>query len=261
MELLQKHVIPVFIQASAHDMTGQGHAADIHLYLQSPVGKMMKILVEAKQYTRTVKTKEVCKLQNDVDGDDEALAGIMISNSSQIASVKQFQIEKTTKGKYILYLSLEGYDDEYRGLFVCWAIRVLSTLATYSADTSDDLVSQVTEFFTELEKSVQDADIVVKNCQKATDSAIIMKRNILRKLEDFKRDNLKSHGFMVYEEVIKEPSEVSEEFIVEIADEEKSAIKTPLTMTKKQKYYAENRERLLEKAREARLRKKDSGRR
>lgn len=193
MELLQKFVIPSFMHASAFDVTGKGHVADIHLVLQSPVGKMMKILVEAKQYSRPVKTKEIGKLHNDVDADDEALAGIMISITSQIASVKQFQIEKTSKGKYILYLALEGFDDEFRGVMICWAIRVLSTLASYSAEMGDDLVGKLVDFFGELEKSVVEADMVVKNCQKATESAITMKRNLSKRLEEFRKENLKTH--------------------------------------------------------------------
>lgn len=193
MELLQRFVIPSFMHASAFDVTGKGHVADIHLFLQSPVGKMMKILVEAKQYSRPVKTKEIGKLHNDVDADDEALAGIMISITSQIASVKQFQIEKTSKGKYILYLALEGFDDEFRGIMICWAIRVLSTLASYSAEMGDDLVGKLVDFFGELEKSVVEADMVVKNCQKATESAITMKRNLSKRLEEFSKENMKTH--------------------------------------------------------------------
>ena len=260
MDILHKYVLPVFIHSSAYDVTGKGHVADIHLFLQSPVGKMMKILVEAKQYSRPVKTKEITKLHNDVDADDEALAGIMISNSSQISSVKQFQIEKTSKGKYVLYLSVEGYDDEFRGMIVCWAIRVLSTLATYSAECGDDLVGKVVDFFGELEKSVQEADQVVKNCQKAVDSAILMKRGLIKKLEDFRRDNLKMHALtnipsspttQVKEEFIKE------ELAIEMPDDKQSIASSTKKLTSGQKYYVENRERLLAYAREARRKKRE----
>lgn len=296
MEMLHKYVIPSFLHSSAHDVTGKGHVADIHLFLQSPVGKMMKILVEAKQYSRSVKTKEIGKLHNDVDADDDALAGIMISTSSQIASVKQFQIEKTSKGKYVLYLSVDGFDDEFRGMIVCWAIRVLSTLATYSADSSDNLVGKVVDFFTELEKSIQEADLVVKNCQKATDSAITMKRSLSKRLDEFRRENLKLHGVSselsdskpaVYKKpvcIVSPPSILTEEEVeaisvelpaeVEGVEEQEqdqaqaqvqehkprrpAVISSSLTSSQKssRRYYEENRERLLQYAKEARRRKR-----
>jgi hypothetical protein len=272
MEMLNKYVIPSFLHSSAHDVTGKGHVADIHLFLQSPVGKMMKILVEAKQYSRAVKTKEIGKLHNDVDADDEALAGIMISTSSQIASVKQFQIEKTSKGKYVLYLSVDGFDDEFRGMIVCWAIRVLSTLATYSADSSDNLVGKIVDFFTELEKSVQEADLVVKNCQKATDSAISMKRSLSKRLEDFRQENLKLHAVSSVSDITEMKSVVKptipsspiieeevEEITVDLTTEDGESIITPkLSASQKssRKYYEENRERLLKYAKEARSRKR-----
>lgn len=188
--ILNDFVLPYFLYSRIQDVAMKGHSADIHLYLQSPVGKQLKILVEAKQYTDAVKSKEITKLHSDVDGDDEASSGIMISTNSQISSVKQFQIEKTAKGKYILYLSVEGFDDEMRGKTICWAVRVLSTLAAYSKETGSNIVEKLGDFFKDLDKSVQEADTVLKNCQKALDSATSMKRTLAKRIEDFKVDNM-----------------------------------------------------------------------
>jgi len=188
--ILNDFVLPYFLYSRIQDVAMKGHSADIHLYLQSPVGKQLKILVEAKQYTDAVKSKEITKLHSDVDGDDEASSGIMISTNSQISSVKQFQIEKTAKGKYILYLSVEGFDDEMRGKTICWAVRVLSTLAAYSKETGSNIVEKLGDFFKDLDKSVQEADTVLKNCQKALDSATSMKRTLAKRIEDFRVDNM-----------------------------------------------------------------------
>jgi hypothetical protein len=150
----------------------------------------MKILIDAKKYTESVRVKEITKLHSDVDIDDDAMAGIMISTNSQISSVKQFQIEKTPKGKPILYLSVEGFDDELRGRTICWAIRVLSTLASYSDESDTNIVGKIVEFFKELDLSVKEADSLVKSCQKSLDLATTMKKNLSKRIDDFRVDNL-----------------------------------------------------------------------
>ena len=190
MDVLREHVLPMFLYSRAIDVHSIGHSADIHLFLQSPVGKQMKILVESKQYTEPVRIKEITKLHNDVDADDEAQAGIMISTSSSISRVKQFQIEKTPKGKYILYLSVEGFDDELRGRTICWAIRVLSTLTSYSNESDTNIVGKIVDFFKELDKSTQEVDTVVKSCQKTLELATTMKKNLTKRLEDFRVENM-----------------------------------------------------------------------
>ena len=185
-DIITEHVLPVFLYSSAKNMAGINHVADIHLFLQSPVGKQMKILIDAKKYKDPVKGKEITKLHHDVDIDDDAHAGIMISTNSQISSVKQFQIEKTPKGKYILYLSIEGFDDELRGKAICWSIRVLSTLASYSDDSDGNILGKIVDFFKELDLSLKEADQVVKSCQKTLDLATVMKQNLTKRLDDFR---------------------------------------------------------------------------
>ena len=188
--IITEYVLPVFLYSSAKDMTGVSHAADIHVYLQSPLGKRMKILIDAKKYKDHVRLKEVTKLHADVDDDGEAMAGIMISTSSQISSVKQFQIEKTPKGKYVLYLSVEGFSDELRGKAICWAIRVLSTLVSYSGDSDDNIIGKIAEFFKELDLSMKEADQVMKACQKSLDLSTVMKKNLGKRLDDFRVEHL-----------------------------------------------------------------------
>lgn len=185
-DIITDYVLPMFLYSSAKNMSGINHVADIHLFLQSPIGKQMKILIDAKKYKDPVKCKEITKLHHDVDIDDDAHAGIMISTNSQISSVKQFQIEKTPKGKYILYLSIEGFDDELRGKAICWAIRVLSTLASYSDDSEGNILGKIVDFFKELDISIKEADQVVKSCQKTLDISTTMKQNLAKRLDDFR---------------------------------------------------------------------------
>lgn len=189
-DIITEYVLPVFLYSSAKNMAGINHVADIHLFLQSPVGKQIKILIDAKKYKDAVKGKEITKLHYDVDIDDDANAGILISTNSQISSVKQFQIEKTPKGKYILYLSIEGFDNELRGKAICWAIRVLSTLASYSDDSDGNILGKIVDFFKELEISLKEADQVVKSCQKSLDISTIMKQNLSKRLDDFRMAHL-----------------------------------------------------------------------
>lgn len=190
LDIIQVYVIPVFLYATVEDMAGVAHAADLHLYIQSPVGKRMKILIDSKKYKDPVRQKEINKLHSDVDRDDDAMAGILISFDSHISNVKQFQIEKTTKGKHVLYLSVEGFDDDLRGKIICWAVRVLSTLASYSDDSDGNIMEKVVEFVREIDSSVKDADKVMKACQTSLDLATVSKNNLGRRLETFRIENL-----------------------------------------------------------------------
>lgn len=258
-DIITEYVLPVFMYSSAKDMSGVSHVADIHLFLQSPVGKRMKILIDAKKYKDPVRGKEITKLHSDVDSDDDAMAGIMISTTSQISSVKQFQIEKTPKGKYVLYLSVEGFDDELRGKAICWAIRVLSTLASYADDSDENIMGKIAEFFKELDLSLKEADGLVKMCQKTLDSATVMKRNLGQRLESFRIEHL---GSMVLDSREPEPVAAS------TRGSKKKAVSEPVpsaedvishegeTLTPMQRYYNANREAILAKQKAARENKK-----
>lgn len=253
--VIRDYVLPVFLYASAKDMTGVSHAADIHLYLQSPLGKRMKILIDAKKYKESVRTKEVTKLHSDVDDDDEAMSGMMISTSSQISSVKQFQIEKTPKGKYILYLSVEGFDDELRGRAICWAVRVLSTLVSYSDDSDVNILGKIAEFFKELDLSLKEADQLVKSCQKALDLSAAMKKNLGKRMDDFRVEHLGGVVIQDEESPVKSPrtrgqkKKVAAEIITHDTGETE-------TLTPMQRYYQANREKILAKKKESRNKKK-----
>lgn len=185
--LIEKYILPEFLYSSVVDVSHLPHSADCHIHFMSPLGKKMKILVDSKKYKESVRTKEVVKLHNDVDADDEATAGIMISLDSVISSVKQFQVEKTPKGKFILYLSMSDIDEQYKGKTLCWATRIISTLASFTNNSKE--LDKISAFMKDLESSSKDVDATFKACQKATDLAKIAKENLTKRLIDFRIDD------------------------------------------------------------------------
>lgn len=254
-DIITEYVLPAFLYSSAKDMSGLSHVADIHLFLQSPVGKLMKILIDAKKYKDAVRGKEITKLHSDVDSDDEAMAGIMISTSSPIASVKQFQIEKTPKGKYILYLSVEGFDDELRGKAICWAIRILSTLASYSDDTDVNIVTKIADFFKELDLSLKEADGLLKSCLKSYNLATVMKKNLGQRLENFRVEHL---GGMVFDSKETEERTRSPKQKTPVIESQEDVIihEEDPALSPMQRYYKANREEILAKNKATREKKK-----
>lgn len=121
-DMLNKYVIPCFPYAKIRDMTHVGHVADFHLWITGPTDKRTKILVDSKKYSSPVQSCEIDKLFKDVDGDDEADAGLMVSLDSAIYTKLQFQIAKTKKGKPCMFISFEKFDDGFRQEVLCWEI-------------------------------------------------------------------------------------------------------------------------------------------
>ena len=185
LSLIETHVLPAFMYSSVTDTSKQSHSADCHIRATSAVGKKMKILVDSKKYKDPVRTKEITKLHDDVDADDEATAGIMVSLNSPIATVKQFQIEKTPKGKPILYLTMDNISNEYMGRVLSWGVRILSSLAY---ESSHDQMEKLSGFLKDLDSSLKDADQTVKACNKALESAKTMKANLSKSITDFRMD-------------------------------------------------------------------------
>lgn len=190
LELIENYVLPEFLYSSVVSTAGIPHSADHHVRLMSAFGKKVKILVDAKNYKDAVRKKEITKLHNDVDLDDEANGGILLSLNSPISTVKQFQIERTNKGKMILYLSMYNLTNENRGRVLCWGFSILSSLV--SEQTPNDKMEKISYFLTELDLSSKDADQTFKNCEKAMESARTMKTNLAKRLCDFRIDDNES---------------------------------------------------------------------
>jgi hypothetical protein len=192
LDICERSVLPHFLGARIEDMSHVGHSADFHVWVMSPVGKSVKIMIDAKKYKDTVRTKEIAKLHSDVDADDETVGGLLVSLDSQIASTKQFQIEKTKGRKAVMYVILKDMDDELRGQVMLWAVRVLS--AVCSDDTAEGhqhLMDNIQLFLKEMGGSIRDAETAWRACNKAAESAKMVRDGLIQKVTDFRVGTLR----------------------------------------------------------------------
>jgi hypothetical protein len=203
--LIQTYVLPNFLLSDLLRQTGKGHAGDFHLSLQSPQGKRMRILVEAKKYAYSVDKSEITKFKRDCDNPDNHLdAGILLSLQTSISCYYQFQIEKTETGRHIMYLSMQDLPTEDRGRTLLWAVRVLSAIVSYADDPDKQkgLLEKVMEFWKKMEISRSKCEDIIKACKKSLEVAESMRDEFVVSLDDF-RSVLGIESAIVSEPVIK----------------------------------------------------------
>ncbi len=186
-ELLETCVVPEFPYAEAKNMSGVSHAADFHLWVMRPDGKRMKVLIDAKKYKRPVNTEEINKLNGDVDGDDEAHCGILVSLTSPVCGMKQFQMRVTDKGKPVLYLSFVDMEKEYQSQILCWGVRVLMTAVRDVGVERSLEAEQVDELLTEIAGTVKEVDGMIRTHAKMIETLRTMKGTVLQKIANFKQ--------------------------------------------------------------------------
>lgn len=185
-EMIETTVLPEFPYAEAKNMSGVSHAADFHLWVMGPSGKRIKMLIDSKKYKRAVNSDEINKLIADVDADDEAHAGLLISLVSPICTTKQFQIRASDKGKPILYLSFYEIEPEYHTKILCWAVRALVSAVHETKDEVNIDLERTEELLKEISTSLKDVDVMVKSHQKMIETLRGMKNGILQKISDFR---------------------------------------------------------------------------
>jgi len=203
--LIQTYVLPNFLLSDLLRQTGKGHAGDFHLSLQSPQGKRMRILVEAKKYAYSVDKSEITKFKRDCDNPDNHLdAGILLSLQTSISCYYQFQIEKTETGRYILYLSMQDLPTEDRGRTLLWAVRVLSAIVSHADDPEKQagLLEKALEFWKKMESSRSSWEEAVKHAKKGVELAEKGLHDIAASLDDF-RAVLGIEGPVTPEPVVK----------------------------------------------------------
>jgi hypothetical protein len=187
--LIQIHVLPSFLSSDLVRQTSKGHAGDFHLSLQSPQGKRMRILVEAKKYAYSVDKSEITKFKRDCDNPENHLdAGILLSLQTSISCYYQFQIEKTETGKHILYLSMQDLPVEDRGRTLLWAVRVLSAIVSYAEDPEKQagLLEKALEFWRKMESSRSSWEEAVKHAKKGVEIAEKGLHDMAATLDDFR---------------------------------------------------------------------------
>jgi hypothetical protein len=186
-DMLNSYVLPRFPYAELRDMTAVKHVADFHLWVFGPNGNRIKIMIDSKKYTSPVQTGEVEKLYSDVDADEEAHAGLMVSIDSAVYTKAQFHISKTKIGKPCLFVSFEMLDDGIRQEVLCWAIRALvSVVSVHDNVKQDNILEDVQLFLTELYSSVSDMDSCLKTCRTLCDSLRDAKDRLVGRMTTFR---------------------------------------------------------------------------
>jgi hypothetical protein len=186
-EIMESRVVPWFASATLVNMAGVSHSADFHLTVRSHHGKLVKMLIDVKNYKDLVRLKEVQKLHADIDNDPTAVGGILISLDSHINGKAHFQVEKTPQRKSCINLVLKGYGDDVRGDIILWAARVISTLHPDGRIAEEDrLYDEVVLFIGEINSSVRDAETAVKACMKALEGAKAVRDGLVRRVTGFR---------------------------------------------------------------------------
>lgn len=191
LTMIQQCILPVFPFSRVEDKTGVGHAADFHLWTMPSPTKTVKILIDAKKYKSQIKMIEINKLHSDVDDDEEAHAGIMLSLDSGICHFNQFEIGTTAKHKLIMYITMEGMDADAKATTLVWAVRVLTSIsAETDSEKQKSMILNIELFLKELDKSVKDMDGCVRMCAKTLETMRSAKDKLFTRLAKYKDGSL-----------------------------------------------------------------------
>jgi hypothetical protein len=182
-EMIENTVLPEFPYAEAKNMSGVSHAADFHLWVMGPNGKQVKILIDSKKYKRAVNSDEINKLISDVDADEDAHAGMLISLVSPIFTKKQFEIRNTPKHKPILYVSFFDVVDDFHRQLLCNGVRALvAVVGEMKEENRTDMIQRFDEIVAEVTKATKDIDVVIRTQVKAIDGLRQIKASLLDKI-------------------------------------------------------------------------------
>ena len=186
-DMLIKSVLPRFPYSDAKNMTAVKHMADFHIWIMSPTGNRVKILLDSKKYKDPVPYSEIEKLYSDVDMDEEAQCGIMVSHDTPIYTRSQFQISRTSKGKLCLFMSFEGMDDGFRTEVLSWGLRILANVVSAQSDDSRDvMIDNIEGFLKEIGNTITEIENCSKSCKGLYDSLKLAKDNLVTRLTTFK---------------------------------------------------------------------------
>lgn len=187
LDMLENTVCKVFPHSTVKDMTALPHAADFHLWIMTPLGKKLKILVDSKKYKRAVNSDEINKLYVDMDADEECQCGIMISIDSGICTKRQFCFSRTLKQKPVLFLSFQDMSPDTQKDILCWGIQVLSEFVLERNDAArQEMLNKVDEFIDTLLVSVKDIDAVIRDQMKSVTAMKEVRSKILKSIAGFR---------------------------------------------------------------------------
>lgn len=187
LEMLEGPVRDAFPYSEVKDMTAIHHAADFHLWVMTPSGKRIKILVDSKKYSQPVNSTEVMKLNKDVDADEDAHCGILISLVSPIAAKKQFQIKNTPHQKPIIYLTFMDMESDMQKELLCWAIHALiAVVGEADQGARNQLLENIDQFLEGINASVKELDVVIRMQIKALEATRQARSGIIHKVSSFR---------------------------------------------------------------------------
>jgi hypothetical protein len=188
MTLLES-VKPLLPYATVENKTSVAHAADFHLSVMGPRGNMIKMLIDAKKYKRRITTDEINKLISDVDEDEYAGCGMMISIDSQICGKKQYQIMNTPKMKPVMYVSLEHIETTHQRSIICCAINTLiSFVNECSVFFKSHTVNDIEPFIKQLRVCVKEIEQTIVLQTTACDTLKCTRDNLLKQIEDIRNE-------------------------------------------------------------------------
>jgi hypothetical protein len=189
-EMLEDTVLPEFPYAEAFNMVGKDHVADFHLTMMTSSGRKVKFLIDSKKYKRAVSSDEITKLASDVDADDGAHAGILVSLTSTICKMRQFQLGLTPKEKPLLFLTFAGMTPELQRDTLCWGVRVLLGFVGNNVNNlvKEEVLKKIDTFVANVEGSVKELDANIRLQLKLVDSLRDTRRGLLENIVKFKGD-------------------------------------------------------------------------
>jgi uncharacterized protein YwlG (UPF0340 family) len=189
LDMLTNVVLPVFPYSSVKDMTSKAHAADFHLWIMTPHGRRVKVLVDAKNYSKPVNTEEIMKLYADVDADEEAHCGMMISLSTPIHKMKQFEFRVTERHKPVVFLTFRGMETEYQHELTCWAINaLLAIVKEMSTDERNYIMENIDSFLSGMMGSLTDLDGAIQAQSRVLTTMRQIKTEMIRKITTFRTE-------------------------------------------------------------------------
>ena len=164
LALLTGPVLAEFPYSEMKDVSHIPHSADFHLRIMSRTGKRVKLLLDSKKYITNIATSHITKLYSDVDVDEEAQGGILLSLTSTIFTKKQFEISTTPRQKPVIHLTFVGLESSEQVNILCWAIRALvAAIGETDRSVQAQIIENIEHFMSGMNTSLKSLDAVIKN--------------------------------------------------------------------------------------------------
>jgi hypothetical protein len=182
---IEEHLEKVFPNDSIVRTSGQSHEADIQLISSDSAN----IIIESKNYTSVVQTKEIEKFKSDMKRTNYKF-GLFISLNSKITGKKSMEIEQFDGG-IILYLSDMGFHME----FITLAINVLKNIAKLTDSGATPIPANIIkDNINYIAKTVQQLPELLTNLTKARAVLCAEETNIRASLDNIHSEYIRTES-------------------------------------------------------------------